>query len=412
MTGCYASIFFELTTCWDLCRLGWSRGPGDTGRALGSAAARSPTRYAGKAMSTAPTSLHQPHRYRFKLLRAARFSLDGGSMFGLIPRVVWSKNIPTDDQGRITLQHNCLLLERATPDRTERPDTRVQIPSPEPRRLIIEVGTGDKLDAKMQSIFALEQNPATGRARSVVDALVEVGVEPGTIEAAVVSHLHFDHAGGLTRLPRPGEKPEFSFTGAADGGGGSSRTGGCCLTFTNATIFAQAREWVDARANRSVMTRTYYPDHLIPIEKQLRLVDSPRPFAVGSIIDRDRAPDAPVELRETELWPGCGISVFLVPGHTWGQQAVKFTEPGPEAGGRGRTIVFTPDVMPTIHHNGAAYSLAYDVEPYTSMVTRRWFLAEAAARDWVLCLDHEPGHPLVRVRENGKGWFDLIAEPE
>lgn len=358
-----------------------------------------------------PTAPPPSHRYRFRLLRAARFKLDGGSMFGLIPRVVWSKSVPTDDQGRITLQHNCLLLERATPDRPG-PGSGAAGSTPEPRRIIIEVGTGDKLDPKMQSIFALEQNPETGRARSIVDALAEVGVGPETVEAVVVSHLHFDHAGALTRLPRPGEQPEFPFAGAADGGGGSSLAGGCCLTFPNATVFAQAREWSDARANRSVMTRTYYPDHLLPIEGRLRLVDSPRPFACGSIVDRDQAPGAPVDLRETELWPGAGIGVFLTPGHTWGQQAVRFTEPGPESGGRGRTIVFTPDVMPTVHHNGAAYSLAYDVEPYTSMVTRRWFLTEAAARDWVLCLDHEPGHPLFRVRENGKGWFDLIPEPE
>lgn len=363
-------------------------------------------------MTTDPASPRAPHRYRFKLLRAAQFKLDGGSMFGLIPRVVWSRSSPTDEQGRITLQHNCLLLERITPDQPARTISGTPIPSPEPRRIIIEVGTGDKLDAKMQGIFGIEQNPATGRVRSVVDALAEVHVQPESIDAAVVTHLHFDHAGALTRLPRAGEKPEFAFAGGADGGGGSSQAGGCCLTFPNAAIYAQAREWSDARANRSVMTKTYYPDHLLPIESKLRLIDSPRPFAPGSIVDRDQAPAAPVDLRETELWPGAGISVFLVPGHTWGQQAIKFTEPGPEAGGRGRTIVFTPDVMPTVHHNGAAYSLSYDVEPYTSMVTRRWFLAEAAARDWVLCLDHEPGHPLVRVRENGKGWYDLVPEPE
>jgi glyoxylase-like metal-dependent hydrolase (beta-lactamase superfamily II) len=345
-----------------------------------------------------------PHRYRFKLLRAAQFKLDGGSMFGLIPRVVWSKSVPTDDQGRIAVQHNCLLLERVTP-------------GDGPRRVLIEVGSGDKLDPKMQSIFGLEKNPATGRVRSIIDALAEINVAPESVDAVVVTHLHFDHAGALTRLPRPGEQPTFPFTAADDGGGGSSQSGGCCLTFPNAPLYAQAREWADARANRSVMTKTYFPDHLIPIESKLKLIDSPRAFPIGSVVDRDQSPPTPVELRETELWPGAGISVFLVPGHTWGQQAIKFTEPGPEVGGtggggRGRTIVFTPDVMPTVHHCGPAYSLAYDVEPYTSMVTRRWFLTEAAARDWVLCLDHEPGHPLVRVRENGKGWFELISEPE
>ena len=67
-------------------------------------------------------------------------------------------------------------------------------------------------------------------------------------------------------------------------------------------------------------------------------------------------------------------------------------------------------VMPTVAHVGAAYSLGYDVEPYTSMVTRRWFLKEAAEEGWLLVLDHEPGNPCQRVRENGKGWFELVAE--
>lgn len=345
-----------------------------------------------------PTSTTDSACWSFKLLRAASFKLDAGSMFGLIPRVVWSKVVQTDEKGRFTLQHNCLYLERVTPGEG-------------PRRVLIEVGTGDKLDPKMREIFSLETSASTGRARTIVDALAEIGISPESIDAIAVSHLHFDHAGGLTRLPRPGETPEFAFTPATDGGGGSGQAGGCCLTFPNATVYAQSREWTDARANRSVMTRTYYADHLLPIESKLRLIDSPRAFPVGFTPGRDDLPPMPVALRETELWPGGGVSVFLVPGHTWGQQAIKFTEPGPEHGGRGRTIVFTPDVMPTVHHVGAAYSLGYDVEPYTSMVTRHWLLAEAAAADWVLCLDHEPGHPLVRVREDGKGWFKLVPEP-
>ena len=99
-----------------------------------------------------------------------------------------------------------------------------------------------------------------------------------------------------------------------------------------------------------------------------------------------------------------GISVFLVPGHTWGQQAIKFIDD------RGRTVVFTPDVMPTVHHVGAAHNLAYDVEPYTSTITRRWFLNEAVAGDWLLVLDHEPNEACVRVLEDGKGWFRLLND--
>ena len=68
---------------------------------------------------------------------------------------------------------------------------------------------------------------------------------------------------------------------------------------------------------------------------------------------------------------------------------------------RGRTVVFTADIMPTVHHVGAAYNMAYDVEPYMSTVTRRWFLRKRRENDWLLVLDHEPGNPL-RARARGR----------
>ena len=85
-----------------------------------------------------------------------------------------------------------------------------------------------------------------------------------------------------------------------------------------------------------------------------------------------------------------------VPGHTWGQQAVRFRHR--RADGR----VYA-DVFPTAHHVGAAYNMAYDVEPYVSTVTRRWFLNAAAERGWLLVLVHEPAHPVYRVRRRREG---------
>ncbi|MDX2133054.1 MAG: MBL fold metallo-hydrolase [Planctomycetota bacterium] len=313
-------------------------------------------------------------RYEWKLLRAGAFRLDAGSMFGLVPRTVWSRSLPVDDRGRMDVQHNCLLLWRREGDAT--------------RRVLIETGTGDKMDDKNRDIFALEN-------RSITDALREAQTEPEQIDAVVVSHLHFDHAGGLTRLARPGETPEWTGPGAAG-------VIGVVRTFPRARVYAQAREWEDALANRSVMTRTYFRDHLEPVRDQIVTVDSPRPFATGYTPGRAERPPTPVAMRETEILPG--VSVFLTPGHTWGQQAVRFTD------AQGRTVVFTPDVMPTTRHVGAAYSLAYDVEPYTSMVTRGWFLDEAARGNWLLVLDHDPVTPCVRVRANAGGWFDLIPD--
>lgn len=324
--------------------------------------------------------------YRWRLLRAGAFRLDGGSMFGLIPRAVWSRACPADDRGRIPVQHNCLLLERASDPPPPAPGAPI---TPSPRLILIEAGTGDKLDAKNRDIFALED-------RSILTALHEADCSPDNIDLAIVSHLHFDHAGGLTRACRPRESPDWTGPGSAFAGSGGTRP--VKRSFPNARIVAQRREWDDALANRSVMTRTYFPDHLEPIREQMLLVDSLAPFPPGSIVERDASPPIPQPFRETEVAPG--IFVFRVPGHTWGQQAIRFTDT------TGRSIVFTPDVLPTAWHLGQAYSLAYDVEPYTSMVSRGWFLAEAADRNWTLCLDHEPGNPIRTVRRADR-WFEL-----
>lgn len=290
-------------------------------------------------------------------------------MFGLIPRTIWSRAAPPDERNRITVSHNCLLLE-----------------APDGWRVLIESGSGDKFDANMRSILDIG-------GRTVVDAVAEVAAVD-SVRHVVVSHLHFDHAGGLSRSARAGETPDWS-----DAAAGLA----VVRSFGDAEVVVQGREWRDAIANTSVMTRSYLPENLEPLRPVIRLVDSPSPFPSGYVPSRGERPPTPVEQRMTEVLPG--IHVFLVPGHTWGQQAVLFTDD------RHRTVVYVPDVMPTANHVGAAYSLAYDVEPYVTMITKGWFLDEAARRDWLLVLDHDPVTPCVRVRADGEGWYRLIPEP-
>jgi glyoxylase-like metal-dependent hydrolase (beta-lactamase superfamily II) len=316
-------------------------------------------------------------RYTWRVLRAGRFRLDGGSMFGLIPRTVWSRSVTSDDKGRIEVQHNCLLLEGGG------------------RRILIEAGTGDKLDDASRELFVMER-------RTVLDALREASCDPQTISHVIVSHLHFDHAGGLTRLPHAGEKPEW--TGPASGMAGRRPDHGVVRSFPGAKVVVQRREWEDALRGASVMTRTYFADHIEPLRERLMLVDSPAPFSPGATPGRDELPMLTLDQRATRVLPG--VRVLRVPGHTWGQQAVLFEDV------KGRTIAFTPDVLPTAAHLGAAYSLGYDVEPYTSMVTKHWYLSHAADFGWVLVLDHEPGNPCFSVRRNGKGWFELTPAPD
>jgi glyoxylase-like metal-dependent hydrolase (beta-lactamase superfamily II) len=300
-------------------------------------------------------------------------------MFGLIPRSVWSRSVPTDEKGRITVQHNCLLLrQNGAPG------------SGTPRTIVIEVGTGNKLDAQSKELFALED-------RSIDVALREAGCEASSVTDVLVSHLHFDHAGGLTRLPHAGETAEW--TGPAGGMAGNRPEHGVVRTFANATLVVQKREWEDALANRSLMTRTYFRDHLEPMMGHVRLLDSDAPYERWRTPDRDELPRLRLEQRWREAAPG--VFAFVVPGHTWGQQAVVFQESS------GQWVCFVPDVLPTLAHAGAAYSLAYDVEPYASMLSKQWLLREASERNWLLVLDHEAGNPVCVAKPNGKGWFTL-----
>ncbi|MCK6509985.1 MBL fold metallo-hydrolase [Myxococcota bacterium] len=273
-------------------------------------------------------------RWKWKLLRAGAFRLDGGAMFGLIPKALWSRSFPADEDNRITLQTNCVLLES-------------------PHRLVlIETGCGNKFGAKERQFYELES-------RWVGDALREEGVERTDITDVIITHLHFDHAGGLTYLSAPDAPIQASFP--------------------NARIHTQRTEWQDALANRSTMTRTYLRDHLEPIAEQIIRLDG-----------------------NSEILPG--IHTLPVPGHTWGQQAILFQD---DLG----TLCFPGDMMPTLHHVGDAFNMAYDMLPYQNTQTKRSLLHRAHREAWRLILDHEPGPAVVSVIHDDRGRFALQPTP-
>jgi len=271
--------------------------------------------------------------WNWKLLRAGGFMLDGGAMFGIIPKPLWSRLVETDEKNRIPLQQNCLLLER------------------EGKLVLIECGIGDKFPKKLRDIYAQED-------RTILDALREVDCDPADISTVFVTHLHFDHAGGLTRWGADGETP--------------------ALNFPNAEVVCQKTEWEDALANKSTMHKTYLREHLDPIRDRVRLIEG-----------------------EEEALPG--LRSLPTPGHTWGQHGAVF-----EASG-GKTVCYPGDVMPTANHAGAAFNLAYDVEPYTNMASKRELLTRASEGGWLLALDHEPGEAVVTASpsEEKPGQFTL-----
>lgn len=273
------------------------------------------------------------HSWSWQLLRAGTLRLDGGGMFGVVPKTIWEKVCPSDDLNRILLNTNCLLLDDGS------------------TKVLIESGCGDKWSDKERGFYDIQR-------RTVLDALAEVGVAPEQINHVIVSHLHFDHAGGLTRLNDRGE---------------------AVTTFPHAPVHVQRVEWDDALANKSTMTKTYLRSHLDPIAERVKLIDG-----------------------EREILPG--ISVAPVPGHTWGMHAIRFSD----AQG---IVCFAGDVIPTVHHVGLAFSIGYDMLPYQNMLTKKALLERAARENWRLALDHEPGHAVARVRPSEDKPGQFVFEP-
>ncbi len=272
-----------------------------------------------------------------RLLRTGAFRLDGGGMFGLVPKTMWSRWIEADDANRIALATRSLLVES-----TE-------------GLVLVEAGCGDKWSDRERAMYALER-------RTAVDALAEAGVDPREIAHVVLTHLHFDHAGGLTRGGDAGPEP----------------------VFPNARVHVQRQEWDDALANRSTMTRTYLRTHLDPVAAQ-------------------------VELHDGACAPLDGIALLPTPGHTWGHQSVLVEEArlaGGDAGDAPRTILFAGDACPTIHHAHPATSLGYDMMAYESMRSKLEILGRALAEDWLVALDHDAHHALARPVERD-GRIDL-----
>jgi glyoxylase-like metal-dependent hydrolase (beta-lactamase superfamily II) len=267
------------------------------------------------------------------LIDGGRLKLDGGAMFGIIPKPLWRRSTRADRQNRIGLACNCLLVEWSGEN---------------DRRVIIETGHGPKYDPKEQGFFEIDP------ARWLLTGLRAAGVEPETITDVVVSHLHFDHAGGLTH----------------------TRDGQPVPTFPNATVHVQRREYEDARASFGIMKTTYREENLTPI---------------------DEAQAWRLHEGEEECVPG--VRPLLTPGHTRGHQSVIVT-------GTDRTAVFPGDLMPTAAHVRAPYNMAYDLFPLDNRASKQKTLQRAADEDWLIFIDHEVRTPVVTAARD-KNWYRL-----
>src|SRR3982751_6334233 len=177
--------------------------------------------------------------YRIEVVPDTEFWLDGGAMFGVVPRNLWQRVAPPDEQNRVRLNMNCLFVETAR------------------ERILIETGIGEKWSEKQEKIYGIT------RERPFAESLkAAIGYAPDDITIVVNTHLHFDHAGGNTRLDELGR---------------------AIPAFPNARYFVSRAEFEHAEAPHERDRASYLPENWQPLAEsgQLELKDSEYEVAHG-----------------------------------------------------------------------------------------------------------------------------------
>ena len=177
--------------------------------------------------------------YRVELVPDTEFRLDGGAMFGVVPRTLWSRVCPPDHENRIRMNMNCVFIDTGG------------------ERILIETGIGEKWSTKHTEIYGIT------RARSLAQSLRSIaGVEPESITIVINTHLHFDHAGGNTAL---------------------NKEGAAVPAFPNARYFVSKAEWEHAEAPSERDRASYLPENWEPLAAagQLELKDANYEVAPG-----------------------------------------------------------------------------------------------------------------------------------
>ena len=299
--------------------------------------------------------------------------LDGGAMFGIVPKVLWQKRMAPDERNRITLAMRCLLVEH--------PDGLV----------LVDTGLGNKENAKFKDIYGVDNVGQGGRTR-LEDALGELGHPPADVAWVVNSHLHFDHAGGNT----------FRNAGGELG-----------VTFPRARYVVQRGELEFARRLNERTAASYLPANVDPVP--FMPVDGEVEVVPGIRCLPTAGKTFSINPRQTHFY-GCSVSPdgWRLAVGAWGglitiwdlasRQEVA-TLRGHE--NRVQALCFLADVVPTSAHLPLPWIMGFDIEPLVTLESKRRLYGRAEAEGWLLMFEHDPDVALGRLARDGRT-FGLV----
>ncbi|MFH0992219.1 MAG: MBL fold metallo-hydrolase [bacterium] len=266
--------------------------------------------------------------YEIHPIETGHFRLDGGAMFGVVPWIFWSRALPPDEQMRVELAVRSLLIQGKG------------------RTILVDNGNGDKWPDKLKDIYKLDNSK-----HDLLSSLKKHGVSPDDVTDVILTHLHFDHAGGSTRY--------------ADGK--------LVPTFPHARYYVQQKQWENSQQPTEKDRASFLREDFMLLHEMgmLELVNG-----------------------QTELFPG--IEVLVTNGHTSSQQLPKISD------GQ-TTMLFSCDLLPTTVHLPLPYIMSFDVRPLVTLEERKKIFTRAVEQQWIMFLQHDPNIEAIMLKQGEKG---------
>ncbi len=274
--------------------------------------------------------------YEIFAIPTGLFGLDGGAMFGTVPKVLWQKTNPADELNRIQMEARGLLLKSKD------------------RNILIDTGNGqdfvakygEKLGSKFAEIYAVDQSGP-----SLIKSVEKCGLTVNDITDVILTHLHFDHAGGAT----------------------TERDGKLVPTFPKARYHVQKRNLAVAQTPNIRERSSYYPANFQP------LLDA----NVLTLVDGDQKNYLPF------------ISLKISDGHTEAHQVVIIED-------ENTALYYCGDVVPTSSHVRSAWVMGYDLRPMQLIEEKQKLLTEGLQKNTYLFFEHDPYCDLATYEKNNQ----------
>jgi glyoxylase-like metal-dependent hydrolase (beta-lactamase superfamily II) len=275
-------------------------------------------------------------------INTGHFKLDGGAMFGVVPKSMWNKLNPADENNMCRWALRSLLIEEGD------------------KLILIDNGMGDKQDARFFGRYYLHGEDELDK------SLARYGFTKDDITDVVLTHLHFDHCGGS--ITRVGDKlmPAFKY----------------------ATFWSNEKHWQWATEPNDREKASFLKENILPIKesRQLKMVDIPVHWEEDEKTELIAQPSAIIP----------GLSFLFVNGHTAAMMlpVIQF---------RDKTIVFVADLLPSVAHIPLPYVMAYDMFPLTTLKEKKIFLSQALQNDYILFFEHDPVNECCTLQSTEKG---------